>query len=173
MTDYFKSLVDGYNQAKDGTVKAVIYDSMVKYASEYHPGYVCYDMDMYTALYKYAFTPEQRKYALDEMYSIIIDDSFQFHDEIIKNFKEVVCLTPFLKKNDIIEFDILCMTVLDFFRKELEWSQSQAKCGQADFIPDVPVGTANKYLKEVAGLIVGTYMSSLESYKEACKVLKK
>lgn len=165
MEQKFKDLVDGYNQAKSNTVKNTIYDAMVNYTSEYHPGYVCYDMDMYVELYKCATTPEQRKHALDEMYSIIIEDSYQFYDEIVQNFKEVVCLTPFLKKNDIVEFDILCMTVLDYFKKELKWSEDQPKCVQFG-IPD-----AKGCLKIVAGLIVDTNMPNLETYREALVVL--
>ena len=173
MEQKFRDLVDGYNQAKSNTVKNTIYDAMVNYTSEYHPGYVCYDMDMYVELYNCATTSEQRKHALDEMYSIIVDNSCQFYDDIIQNFKEVVCLTPFLKKNDIVEFDILCMTVLDYFKKELKWSEDQAKCGQSDFLPDVPIGTTKGCLKMVAGLIVGTNMSNLETYHEAEKILTK
>lgn len=167
MEQKFKDLVDGYNQANSDAVKNLIYQAMVNYTSEYHPGYICYDMDMYVELYKCATTPEQRKHALDEMYSIIIEDSYQFYDEIVQNFKEVACLTPFLKKNDIVEFDILCMTVLDYFKKELKWSEDQPKSVQFG-IPD-----AESCLKIVAGLIVGTNMSSLETYREAKKILGK
>ena len=165
MEQKFKDLVDGYNQANSDAVKNLIYQAMVNYTSEYHPGYICYDMDMYVELYKCATTPEQRKHALDEMYSIIIEDSYQFYDEIVQNFKEVVCLTPFLKKNDIVEFDILCMTVLDYFKKELKWSEDQPKCVQFG-IPD-----AKGYLTIVAGLIVDTNMPNLETYREALVVL--
>ena len=173
MTNYFKSLVDGYNQAKNEVVKATIYDAMTKYADEYHPGYTCYDMDMYAELYKCAITSPQRKHALQLMSNIIVDDSFQYHNELIENLKEVLCLTPFLKKDDITEFDILCMMELDYFKKELKWTEDQAKCGQADFIPDVPVEKVKEELKRVAAFILSTNMPNLESYKEAYKIYMK
>lgn len=166
-------MVDGYNQATNEAVKAVLYDAMEKYADEYHDGYVCYDMDMYTALYKCAMTSEQRKHALNHMSDIIIDDAFQYHGAIIKNFNELICLSPFIKKEDITEFDTLCMMELDFFKKELQWSEDQAKCGQADFVPDIPVGRARDELQQVANLIIASNIPSMESYKEAYKILKK
>ena len=173
MTKYFSSLLEGYNNpANNETVKSIIYDAMEEYAYSYQPGYVCYDMSMYVALYKCAKTEQQRKHALYHMNSIIIDDAFQSHEELIQNFKEFILLKDFLHEEDIIEFDILCMMELDFFKKELEWSRVQAKCGQADFIPDVPVGTAYEYLKEVAELVISTGLP-LESFEVAQKILTK
>jgi len=171
MTNYFKDLVSGYNQASSNVVKNTIYDAMVKYAGEYHPGYVCYDMDMYVALYKYATTSDQRKHALNEIYGII-DDDFIGHRELIDNFKEFISMKEFLNGENKTEFDFLCMTELDFFKKALKWSLDQAKCGQADFYPDVPVSETEGELKKIAELIVSTGMSDLESYHEALEVLK-
>lgn len=170
MTDYFKILVNGYDQVDNNAVKLIIYEAMVRYASEYHPGYVCYDMDMYVALYKCAMTPYQRKNALNHISSIINDD-YIGHEELIDNFKEFISMDEFLKDEDKDEFDILCMTELDFFKKELKWAEAQVNCGQADFGADVSITKAVNELKRVAGLIVSTRMSDLESYQEAVKVL--
>ena len=146
---------------------------MVKYTQEYHPGYVCYDMDMYTALYKCAMTSEQRNEALDKVDSIITDDCYQSHDEIISNFREFLSLKDFIHEKDILYFDDICSDELDFFKKQLEWVRDQAKCGQADFGCDVSIPEAKKELKEIAELIVFTDMTNLKSYKEASKVLEK
>ena len=171
MTDYFKSLVKGYYQADNSAVKLIIYDAMVKYASEYHPGYVCYDMDMYVALYKCATNSGQREYALNKI-SSIIDDDYIGHEELVNNFMEFISMKEFLDDENKTEFDILCMTELDFFKKSLKWAEDLAKCGQADFYPDVPISKAEGELKKVAELIVSTGMSDLESYKEALEVLR-
>ena len=56
MQNYFKNLLERFYQAKSDAVKSTIYDAMVEYADSYHPGYSCYDMDMYVALYKCAKT---------------------------------------------------------------------------------------------------------------------
>lgn len=172
MVQYFKNLVDGYRQANNETVKNILYDAMVKYTNEYHPGYECYDMGMYVALYKYAATPEQRKEALGKADSIVIDDSYQSHDEIISNFREFISLKDFIHEEDIVQFDDICKKALNFFDKELVWVRDQAKCGHADFGPDVSIPNAERELKEIAGLIVFTGMSNLNSYQEASQVLK-
>ena len=169
MTNYFKNLVDGYNQATNETVKTVLYDAMEKYADEYHDGYVCYDMDMYTALYKCAMTPEQVKIAWKHIRSIIVDESHQFIDEIVKNFEEFLSIKDFLREGDKTEFDSLCMIVIDFFERKLQWEKDLEKCGQADFYPDIPSKEVEAYLAKVKELILNTKMSDLESYKRAFK----
>ena len=133
--------------------------------------YGCYDMFMYVALYKCAVSPQQRKNALERAYSIIIDDTYQDHDDLISNFSEFVSLAESLDEEDKTEFDIICMTELDFFQKELKWANDQVKCGQADFGADVSIPNAVNELKEVAELIISTGMSDLESYQEAVKLL--
>ena len=80
-------------------------------------------------------------------------------------------MKEFLNDENKTEFDILCMTELDFFKKALKWSRDQAKCGQADFYPDVPIDERKGELKEVAKIIISTGMSDLESYQEALEVL--
>lgn len=164
MTNYFKDLVDGYNQASSDAVKNAIYDAMVKYSGEYHPDYVCYDMDMYVALYKYATTSEQREHALNEIYGII-DDDFIGHKGLINNFKEFISMKEFLNEENKTEFDYLCMTELDFFKKASEWTP---KCGY----PYVSIDKTEGERKEIAEVIVSTGMSDLESYHEALEVLK-
>ena len=171
MTKDFASLLDGFFQANNEVVKSTIYDAMVEYADSYHPGYTCYDMDMFVALYKCARTNKQRKHALKHIQGIIVDDSYQYHDELIKNFKEFTLMKEFLNENDEEVFDAICKEFLDFFIKQKEESEFEASAGQADFIPDVPVWEAHRELKEVAEIIVGTDMRNLQSYQKARLVL--
>jgi len=171
MQNYFKNLLERFYQAKSDAVKSTIYDAMVEYADSYHPGYSCYDMDMYVALYKCAKTSKERKHALEHIYSIIADDSFQYHDELIDNFKEFVSMKEYLNEKDVEEFDAICMEALDFFEKQKKESEFETFAGQADFIPDVPLWKAYEELKEVAEIIVSTGMHNLESYQNAQLVL--
>ena len=171
MTKDFASLLDGFFQANNEVVKSTIYDAMVEYADSYHPGYTCYDMDMYVALYKCAKTSKERKHALEHIYSIIADDSYQYHDELIQNFKEFTQIREFLNEKDVEEFDAICMEALDFFEKQKKESEFEPFAGQSDFIPDVPLWKAYEELKEVAEIIVSTGMHNLESYQNAQLVL--
>lgn len=170
MEKFFKDLLVGFEQAESNVVKSTIYDAMVEYADSYHPGYTCYDMDMYVALYKCAKTSKERKHALEHIYSIIAD-GFQYHDELIQNFKEFTQIKEFLNENDVEEFDAICMEALDFFEKQKKESEFEAFAGQADFIPDVPLWKAYEELKEAAEIIVSTGMHNLESYQNAQLVL--
>ena len=174
MKEKLKKLLDGFNATNSGVVKRAIYDAMLNQVNAYckNVRYGCYDMYMYTALYKCAITSQERIDVLERICSIIDDDSYQYHDALIENFKEFICMSPFLRKENKIEFDILCMMEIDFFKKSLKWSEDQAKCGHADFIPDIPVNTARKELKDVAALVLASNMPDLESYKEAYKIIK-
>ena len=171
MNHYFKTLLVSYEQADNNALKLIIYDAMVEYADSYHPGYTCYDMDMYIALYKCANTSKDRKHVLEHIYSIIADDSYQYHDELIQNFKEFTQIKEFLNEKDVEEFDAICMEALDFFEKQKKESEFETFAGQADFIPDVPLWKAYEELKEVAEIIVSTGMHNLESYQNAELVL--
>lgn len=171
MDKNFKNLLVGFEQAKSSAVKSTIYDAMVEYVDSYHPGYTCYDMDMYIALYKCAKTSKERKRALEHIYSIIADDSYQYHDELIQNFKEFTQVKEFLNEKDVEEFDAICMEALDFFERQKKESEFETFAGQADFIPDVPLWKAYEELKEVAEIIVSTGMHNLESYQNAQIVL--
>jgi len=171
MQNYFADLLEQFNQADNRSVKNTIYDAMVEYADSYHPGYTCYDMDMFVALYKCARTNKQRKHALKHIQDIIVDDSYQYHDELIKNFKEFTLMKEFLNERDEEVFDALCKEVLDFFVKQKEESEFEAGAGQGDFVPDVPVWKAHQELKEVAEILVGTDMHDLESYEMAVEIL--
>ena len=171
MEHYFKNLLVSFEQASSNAVKNTIYDAMVEYADSYHDGYTCYDMDMYVALYKCARTKKQRKHALKHIQSIIKDDSFQYHDELIDNFKEFVSMKECLKENDVETFDAICMEALDFFETQKKESEFASFAGQSDFIPDVPLWKADEELKEVAEVIVSTDMHNLESYQNAQLVL--
>lgn len=170
MEKYFKDLLERFYQADSDTVKNKIYDEMLEYADSYHPGYECYDMDMYVALYKCAKTKKQRRHALGHIQDIIIDDAFQFTDEIIENFKEFVLMAEFLDENDEEEFDSLCNQVLNFFAKRKKESEFEAFAGQAGFIPEVSVWKSNSQLEEVAEIIVGINMHN-ESYRKALLIL--
>jgi len=171
MEKYFENLLVGFEQAKSDAVKSTIYDAMVEYANSCHDGYACYDMDMYVALYKCANTSKQRKQALEHIYSIISDDAFQYHDELIQNLKEFTQMKEFLNEDDVEEFDAICMEALDFFEKQKKESEFETFAGQADFIPEVPLWKAYEELKEVAEIIVGTDMRGLESYQNAKQIL--
>lgn len=171
MNHYFKTLLVSYEQADNNALKLIIYDAMVEYANSYHPGYTCYDMDMYVALYKCANTNLERRRALEHIQSIIVDDSYQLHEELIQNLKEFTQIKEFLNDNDVEKFDAICMEALDFFEKQKKESEFEAFAGQADFIPDVPLWQADKELKEVAEIIVSTGMNNLESYQNAQEVL--
>ena len=171
MDKYFAELLEQFNQANNDSVKNTIYDAMVEYADSYHDGYTCYDMDMFVALYKCAKTNKQRSHALEHIQDIIVDDSYQYHDELIQNFKEFTLMKEFLNENDEEVFDAMCKEFLDFFIKQKKESEFEAFAGQADFIPNVPVDTARKELKEVAEIIVSTDMRNLQSYQKAREVL--
>ncbi len=173
MREYFKELLDGFRSTNSSAVKSAIYNEMLMVVDSYckNVRYGCYDMFMYVALYKCAVSPQQRKNALERAYSIIIDDTYQDHDDLISNFSEFVSLAESLDEEDKTEFDIICVKELDFFQKELKWANDQVKCGQADFGADVSIPNAVNELKEVAELIISTGMSDLESYQEAVKLL--
>jgi len=168
MTDVFKGLVESYNSTSNEAVRGIIYDAMMRYTKEYHPGYVCYDMDMYVALYKYATTPAQRKYVLNHICSII-DDDFIGEDELVSNFKEFApVMKDFLHKDDVFEFDALCTIELSFFMNLLEESKNPKR---HHVIPPLPVDVVEGYLKEVAEAVLSTNMKDLESYEMALKIL--
>ena len=164
-------MLERFDQAKSKSLRSTIYDAMVEYANSYHPGYTCYDMDMYIALYKRAKTSKERKHVLEHIYSIITDDAFQYHDELIQNFKEFIQINEFLNEKDVEKFDAICMKALDFFVKQKKESEFEAFVGQADFIPDMPLRNAYAELKEVAEIIVSTGMPNLKSYQKAQLVL--
>ena len=171
MDKFFVELLERFYQANDDAVKSKIYDEMVEYANSYQPGYTCYDIDMYVALYKCAKTSQQRKQALEHIQNIIDDDAFQTHEELIENLRQFVAMKDSLKEEDEEKFDTICMKAFDFFDKQLAWSYDQAMCGQADFIPDVPLGIAEREREEVSEIIVSTDMRNLESYQAASLVL--
>ncbi len=171
MVQYFSNLLECFNQASNDVVRNIIFEEMEEYAYSYRPDYTCYDMDMYVALYKCAKTSQQRKHVLEHIQSIIDEDAFQYHDELIENLRQFVSIIGFLKEEDEKEFDTICMQAFEFFDKRLQWSYDQAICGQADFIPDVPLGVAERERREVAEIIVSTGMRNLESYQAAASVL--
>ena len=91
MNTYFKELAEAYKVSTSTTVKSALYDAMVSYSKTYRGDYSCYDMDMFTTLYKCASTPAQRKDALNQMYAIIVDPALHY-DELVENFKEFFSL---------------------------------------------------------------------------------
>ena len=171
MVKFFEELLETFYQANNDAVRSIIFEEMEEYAYSYRPDYTCYDMDMYIALYKCAKTSQQRKHVLEHIRSIIDEDAFQYHDELIQNFKEFIQMKEFLNENDVEEFDAICMKALDFFEKQKKESEYETFAGQADFIPDVPLWKAREELKEVAEIIVSTDMHNLESYQACASVL--
>ena len=171
MTKHFSSLLERFYQASNDAEKSEIYDAMEEYAYSFRRDYSCYDADMYVALYKCAKTSEQRNRALNHIQDIIDEDAFQYHDELIENLRQFVSIKDSLKEEDEKKFDTICMKAFDFFDKQLQWSYDQAMCGQADFIPDVPLGVAERERREVAEIIVSTDMRNLESYQACASVL--
>lgn len=172
MSNYFNDLLETFYQANNDAVRSVIFEEMEEYAYSYRPDYTCYDMDMYVALYKCAKTSQQRKHVLEHIQSIIVDNAFQYYDELIQNFKDFIQMREFLNENDVEEFDAICKKALNFFEKQKEESEFEASAGQADFVPVVYPWEARKGLKEVAGIIVSTDMHNLESYHDARLVLE-
>ena len=107
MNTYFKELAEAYKVSTSTTVKSALYDAMVSYSKTYRGDYSCYDMDMFTTLYKCASTPAQRKDALNQMYAIIVDPALHY-DELVENFKEFFSLNEVLANDDIDQFDNTC-----------------------------------------------------------------
>lgn len=171
MNTKFNELLERFYQASNDAEKSEIYDAMEEYAYSFRHDYSCYDVDMYVALYKCAKISEQRNRALNHIQDIIDEDAFQLHEELIENLRQFVSIKDSLKEEDEKKFDTICMKAFDFFDKQLQWSYDQAMCGQADFIPDVPIGVAERERREVAEIIVSTDMRNLESYQAAALVL--
>ena len=167
----YEELLETFYQANNDAVRSVIFEEMEEYAYSYRPDYTCYDMDMYVALYKCAKTDEQREHALQNIQDVIDEDAFQSHEELIENLRQFVSIIGSLKEEDEKKFDTICMQAFDFFDKQLQWSYDQAMCGQADFIPDVPLGVAERERREVAEIIASTGMRNLESYQACASVL--
>lgn len=171
MNTKFNELLERFYQATTEAEKNTIYGEMEGYAYSFRRDYSCYDVDMYVVLYKCAKTDEQREHALQNIQDVIDEDAFQTHEELIENLRQFVSITGSLKEEDEKKFDTICMQAFDFFDKQLQWSYDQAMCGQADFIPDVPLGVAERERREVAEIIASTGMRNLESYQAAASVL--
>ena len=153
MNTFFKELVEAYKVSTSTTVKSALYDAMVSYSKTYRGDYSCYDMDMFTTLYKCASTPAQRKDALNQMYAIIVDPALHY-DELVENFKEFFSLNEVLANDDIDQFDNTCYYFLKKFRKQYVESKVFAKAGMNDFLPDVPVNDAKGYLRQAIDLVL-------------------
>ena len=165
MNTKFNELLERFYQATTEAEKNTIYGEMEGYAYSFRRDYSCYDV------YKCAKTDEQREHALQNIQDVIDEDAFQTHEELIENLRQFVSITGSLKEEDEKKFDTICMQAFDFFDKQLQWSYDQAMCGQADFIPDVPLGVAERERREVAEIIASTGMRNLESYQAAASVL--
>lgn len=158
MTQVFVELYEAYEAYKASTVnsvKSVLLDAMISYAKSYHEGYVCYDMDMYTTIYKCAFNDVQRSDVLNQIKSIIVDSALK-NDELIENFKEFVSLTSVLKNDNVEEFDEICSLLLSKFSKLYDEVIFESFSGQGDFIPLISINEAKSYLRIVINLIRST-----------------
>ena len=167
MTSYLKELVAGYENTDSEIVKRVIYNDMLRFEKEADPHVVCYDMDLYVMLYKYATTSFQRKYALDHI-SGIIDDDYLGEDGILFNFEDFIPMKDFLHKDDVERFDCLCKAVLDYF---LDLVEEALRPKQHHVVPLDSIGVLKGHLRKVAEAVKSTEMKELESYKLACNIL--
>jgi len=155
MTQVFVELYEAYKASTVNSVKSVLLDAMISYAKSYHEGYVCYDMDMYTTIYKCAFNDVQRSDVLNQIKSIIVDSALK-NDELIENFKEFVSLTSVLKNDNVEEFDEICSLLLSKFSKLYDEVIFESFSGQGDFIPLISINEAKSYLRIVINLIRST-----------------
>ncbi len=163
MSEKFQKLLSEYNSTNNELLKRKIYDAMMNHIDNGLVRYECYDMDMYVELYKCSTTPGQRAYALNHIDEIIVDDSYQYTDEIIDNFEEFVSLRRFLHVDDVIEFDILCLKVLSFFKTRF----TRANSGDETYYS---AKTAKEELSQVVKIITeGDGMSELGCYYRALK----
>jgi hypothetical protein len=171
MTNYFKELYEAYLASTSENVKRVLHGAMIDYSKAYHIGYVCYDMDMYTTLYKCAENDGERKDALNQIYSIIKDLALST-EELIDNFNEFISLSKIINKNDMFEFDFICATFLMDLKNKFDESRFEAGAGMADFIPKVPVNVAKKYVLDASQAVLDTGLD-LESCRIAEVYLEK
>ena len=163
MSEKFQKLLSEYNSTDNELLKRKIYDAMMDYIDNGLARYECYDMSLYVELYKCSTTPGQRAYALKHIDEIIVDD-YIYTDEIIDNFKEVVSLKRFLHMDDMVEFDILCMKVVSFFKTRF----NRANSGDEKYYS---LETAKEDLHQVVKIIMeGDGMSELGCYHQARKI---
>lgn len=162
----FQKLVDEYNSESDELLKRKKYGEMLDYAEDKSVRYRCYDMDMYVELYKCSATPGERAYVMKHIDEIITDNSYQYTDEIIDNFGEFISLKSFLHMDDVIEFDIICLKVLSFFKTRFD----RANSGDESYYS---LETAKDELGQVIKIITeGDGMSDLGCYFQALKLGK-
>lgn len=155
MTQVFFELYEAYKASTVNSVKSVLLDAMISYAKSYHEGYVCYDMDMYTTIYKCAFNDLQRSDVLNQIKSIIVDSALK-NGELIENFKEFISLSPIIKDDNVNEFDEICSILLSKFSKLYDEVIFESFSGQGDFIPLISINEAKSYLRIVIDLIRST-----------------
>lgn len=155
MTQVFVELYEAYKASTVNSVKSVLLDAMVSYVKSYHEGYVCYDMDMYTTIYKCAFNDLQRSDVLNQIKSIIVDSALK-NDELIENFKEFISLSPIIKDDNVEEFDEICSLLLSKFSKLYDEVIFESFSGQGDFIPEISINEAESYLRTIIDLIRST-----------------
>jgi len=167
MNNTFKEMLDAYNATTSEVIKSVLYDAMVSYTKSYNKGYVCNDVDMYTTLYMYATTSEQRKDALNQIYGIIVDPAL-YDSGLFDKFKEFFSLNSILQDDDICEFDIICYVFLTKFSKRFEEIKAQDFSGMSDFYDEFPYNVARAYLIKVMEDILGTGRKL-----ETCSLIKK
>ena len=165
MTNYFKKLVAGFDETNNDAVKNAIYNDLIRFEKEADPRVVCYDMDLYVALYKCALTPCQRSYALNHI-SGIIDDDYYGGDHILFNFEEFIIMKDFLHEDDVKLFDSLCRAVLYYFMDSFEESLRPKR----HHIVPLDSESCKRNLKKAVEIVKSTGMEEMESYKLACKL---
>ena len=160
MEEAFQKLVDKYNSESDELLKRKKYGEMLDYAEDKSVRYRSYDMGMYVELYKCSATPGERAYVMKHIDEIITDD-YQYTDMIIDNFEEFISLKSFLHMGDVIEFDILCLKVLSFFKTRFD----RANSGDESYYS---LETAKDELGQVIKIITeGDGMSDLGCFFQA------
>ena len=149
MTTTFKEMYDAYNACTSKLAQSALHDAMITYSKSTHIGYVCYDMDMYTALYKIARTNGERKDALHQIKEIIADSALDLV-ELKENFKEFLTLNSVINEDDLFDFELICISFLIKFRAKVDSAKDYHGAGMADFSDNYVYDTAVEYLREIS-----------------------
>lgn len=166
MITFVTELVAGREDTSDKVEKIAIYDDLRRFIEKSNPWAVCYDMELYVALYKYAITRSRREYAKKLIDDTIVDD-FIGDEGIVDNFKHFVVIKDFLHEDDVKWFDTLCMSVLDYFSNRVKKSKKPKRSQVVPLNPKVQ----NEYFRKAAEAVKSTEMTEMRSYNFALKIL--
>ena len=166
MISFVKDLVAGREDTNDNVEKIAIYDDLRRFIEGSNPWAVCYDMELYVALYKYATTCYRREYAKKLIDDTIVDD-FIGDEGIVDNFMHFVVMKDFLYEDDVKWFDSQCMSVLTYFSNRVKKSKKPKK----SHVVSLDSRVQDEYLRKVAETVKSMEMTEMRSYEFACKVL--